>query len=125
MSNRLPQRISGISTQANDSSQRMLQDFYVMLFPNFHIVCWSLRATFRIPCRCALFSACGKDGILSPVKCHKLIKLVQSAPIPECFLPKYRVDRNVPLYYNNSTSISVRFPYARHFPFKTLQLLLL
>ena len=89
MSNRLPQPISGISTQANYRRQEMLQYFYAVLFPNYNIVCRSLRAAFRIPSRCAIFSACGKDWILRPVQYHKVIQLVKLAPIPECVLPKF------------------------------------
>jgi hypothetical protein len=48
-----------------------------------------------------------------------MIQLVPLAPIPKCVLPKYRVDRAVPLYYINTTLISLRFSYARHFPLKT------
>jgi len=125
MSDRLPRNISAISTQGNCRSQRMYQCYYAMLFPDFHIVCRSLRAPFRIPCRFALFSVCGKDWILSPVHCRKMIQLVSLARTPECVLPKYPVERTVPLYCTNTNLISLRFSYARHFPIKILQLLLL
>jgi hypothetical protein len=119
MSNRLPQLISGISTQANYRSQRILQDIYAKPFPNSHIVWRSLRATFSIPSRCALFSACGKDWILRPVQCHKMIQIVTLAPIPECFLPEYRVDQLFPLLHQHYFNFFAQFLWSR-FPSQNL-----